>query len=300
MTTSLVDAGDAWPAGWEALLAGSPADFRLLRRLSVTEGRTGDGDPEAPNVGIVVDVETTGLDPESDVVIELALRRIRFDDDGRVTEIGRAWSWLEDPGRSLSQEIVKLTGLTDADLAGRSIDDAAAARLLRSADLVVAHNASFDRPRVERRLPAAAGLRWACSLAEIDWRGRGFEGRGLGHLLTQAGLFHEAHRAPDDVDAVIGLLRHRFGDGSTALGELVATSWRPGWIARAVGASYDGKDDLKRRGYRWNGRAWWREVADDARDAEAVWLDARIYAPGARAKAVGPEWERVTNKERWS
>lgn len=287
------------PAGTAPLPAG---DVRLLRRLQLLEGPTG-VEPSGPGgVAAVVDVETTGLSLEDDRVIELAVRRIAYDGEGRITRIGGSRSWVEDPGRPLEEDIVRLTGLTDDMLHGRSIDDEAAATLLSGATIVIAHNASFDRPRVERRLPAVRGLAWACSCAEVDWRGHGFDGRSLGHLLMQVGFFAQAHRAADDVDALIGLLGHRLDAGGTVLGELVDRSFRDGWIVRAEGASFDRRIPLKARGYRWNGerRVWWRELADEARDAEEWWLAENVYGSAARARSLGPSWQRVDNRARWS
>ena len=92
-------------------------DCRILRRVEVREGPTGEGDPaDAPFVGIAIDVETTGLTHSDDRIIELALRRFRYDRNGVITNIDRPYSWLEDPGRPLQPEIVRLTGLTDTDL----------------------------------------------------------------------------------------------------------------------------------------------------------------------------------------
>jgi DNA polymerase III subunit epsilon len=54
--------------------------------------------------------------------------------------------WREDPGIPLDPKITKLTGLTSSDLAGQAIDEAAAVEILSSADIIVAHNAAFDRP----------------------------------------------------------------------------------------------------------------------------------------------------------
>ena len=92
----------------------------------------------------------------------------------------------------------RLTGITDADVAGRTIDADAVAAFVGSASVVIAHNAAFDRPVVERVWPFFADLEWACSLSQVDWRAKGFEGRRLGQLLAEKCLFHDGHRALDD------------------------------------------------------------------------------------------------------
>lgn len=287
---------------WKLLQAiDGSEDYRLLRRLDLKEGLTGVGGRIDTSIGVAVDVETTGIG-DDDVVIELALRRFRFDPDGVIVKIDRDYSWLQDPGRDLPPDIVKLTGITDADLAGRSIDEDAARRILASAEFVVAHNAKFDRPHVERRLPDTRGLAWCCSCSEIDWRANGFDGRSLGWLLGQCGLFHGAHRARDDVDGVIALLSHRFPSGRTALAEMLERARAPSWRFRAVGAAFGVKDLLKARGYRWNATAseWCREVADADREAEEWWLAGRIYDVATRPRAMAPIVERVTWHERYA
>ena len=278
-------------------------DVRLLRRLEIREGETGVGSRIDTSIGVAVDVETTGIG-DDDVIVELALRRFRFDPDGVIVKIDRPYSWLEDPGRPLPEDIVRLTGLRDADLVGRSIDAAAAVRLLSSAEFVCAHNARFDRGHVERRLPEAAGLAWACSCNDIDWRASGYDGRSLGWLLAQAGYFHGAHRAGDDVDAVIALLREKLAAGNTALAEMLETARRPSWRFRAVGAAFELKNELRLRGYRWDAerdpKCWWREVPDAQRIEEEWWLAGHIYSAEAHPKALGPIIERVTWRERYA
>ena len=276
-------------------------DFRLLRRLDIREGETGVGGRIDTVIGVVVDVETTGIG-DDDVIIELALRRFRADPEGVIVKIDRPYSWLEDPGRNLPEDIVRLTGLTDAEVAGKVIDDDAAARLLHSADFVCAHNAAFDRGHVERRLPAAAGLNWACSCNDIDWRASGFDGRSLGWLLAQVGYFHGAHRAGDDVDAVIALLQHTLPGGRTALAEMLERARAPSWRFRAIGAAFELKDVLRLRGYRWDAiaKSWWREVLDAQRVEEEWWLAGHVYSFEARPKALGPIIERITWRERYA
>jgi DNA polymerase-3 subunit epsilon len=275
-------------------------DFKVLRRLRLDDIPASNVEGEDTSIAAVVDVETTGLDPQSHKIIELALRRFRFDANGVITKIDRSYRWLEDPGAPLDKEIAALTGLTDADLSGQKIEDAAATKLLKSADVVIAHHADFDRKFVERRLPDAKGLAWACSCHEIDWQAAGFHGVGLGWLLSQAGFFFNgAHRAGADVDAVIALMRLELPDGGTALRELIATASTPGWSVRAAGAHFDVKDKLKSRGYQWHEptRSWRREVKD--RDAEEAWLKANVYAPAFRPRCAVPDIRPITWKERF-
>jgi len=154
------------------------SNVRELRRIELSVGETGFGDPDGPlRVAVVVDVETTGLSPQEDKIIELAMRRFTYDPEGQIVEIGKSWCWREDPGVPPPENIVRITSITDHDLIDRRIDDRVATDIISSADVVIAHNAACDRPMVENRLSALPAKQWACSCVEIDWAGAGFEGR---------------------------------------------------------------------------------------------------------------------------
>lgn len=288
-----VGRGDAADAG----------DVRVLHPLRLTTGPTGEGTGRGVHAGAAIDVETTSLDAKTGKVVELAIRRFAYDRDGVITGLDQSYSWREDPGEPLSDDIRALTGLSDADLTGRRIDTEAATRLLQSVSFVVAHNSSFDRAWVENRLPDARGLRWCCSMRQIDWRTRGFDNRVLGYLLVQDGFYHCGHNAEADVDALIQLLRHRDANGRTALAEMIERGSEPSWIVRARGAHFDLRDRLRERGYRWDAdpqrKVWWREVADSALVEEQLWLAANVYALDARPQRISPELVRVTAENRF-
>lgn len=269
-------------------------DYRLLRR--VPEEPPVEPEDGSPSMSVaVVDVETTGLDPDSDRIVELAIRRIRMTLDGRLVELGERRSWLEDPGRPLDSEVARLTGLTDTDLEGRRIDDRTAASILRTSDLVVAHNASFDRPFVERRLPQVAGGAWACTCNDVDWAALGFEGRSLSHLMFQLGMFFDGHRAASDVAALIAMLIHRLRDGRAVFEVLLEAARRETVLVDAVDAPFQAARVLRARGYRWNqrDRRWRREIGEEALGAECEWLDRKVYGLGG-----APAFSRVTWRER--
>ena len=199
----------------------------------------------------------------------------------------------------MPEDITRITGITDQDLIRRRIDDRVATDIISSADVVIAHNAAFDRPMVEKRLTDLPTKQWACSCVEIDWATAGFEGRSLGWLCAQAGWFYDAHRAQGDVDALIQLLRHERTDGRPLLYELDGRSSCDSFVIEAVGSAFSTKDALRMRGYRWNPKAqvWWREVMEFRLLEEQAWLASEVYASGKGARALGP---RLTRQDAYS
>lgn len=270
----------------EALAARLEAsgDYRVLRRLRRAPRVARADLPEGAREAVVLDLETTGLDPVADVPIEVGLVRFAYDAQGRILGVTDELSALEDPGRPLPPEVVRLTGITDADVAGQRFPDARVAEVLDGAGLVIAHNAAFDRPFAERRWPALAAFPWACSLRDVPWRdGEGFESGGLGLLLLAHGVFFDGHRAVEDGYAVVDLLGRALpSDGELALNRLRRSAGATTVRLWAVNSPFDAKDLLKARGYRWNGaaRTWWTDVAEEALEAERAFLAAQVYAKG--------------------
>ena len=271
------------------------ADFRVLRRITTMDRRLPSGRPPAGLVGLAIDVETTGLDHRQDEVIELAMQRFRLDDHGRIVETGRLRSWLEQPSQPIPPEITEITGLADADVARRAISDGEATAMMLGSDFIVAHNAGFDRPFLEKRLTLGAGRPWACSLNDMDWRNLGFEGRTLSQLLNRMGRFFDPHRAQTDVTALLHLLDHPLDEGGTVASRMLATARRPTWTVDAKDASFSARDVLKSRGYKWDvyRKLWSASVGDDAVADEIAWATLMLY--GGRREPVVRKvtWEEL-------
>jgi len=255
-----------------ALLVEHP-DYRVLRALPPLAAYPITEPQGHVRTAAVIDVETIGLDGDHPI-IDLAIQRIAFDARGVIVQVGQPRQWFEDPGMPIPAEITRLTGITDADVAGKRIDADEAVSLIASTTVAIAHNAAFDAPRVERRLPTIASHAWACSCNEVPWPEFGFDGRKLGHLLMQQGMFHQGHRAAVDVWATINLLGSVLPDGETALAKLIRQAEQPSVRIEATNAPFEAKDVLKARGYRWHAvkRTWWTEITTAGEVGELGWL----------------------------
>jgi DNA polymerase III epsilon subunit-like protein len=123
--------------------------------IAGTQGEYHPPDNSHKLVAAVVDVETTGTNPDRDKIIELGICLFEYDrQSGRIYKVLGSWEWLEDPGFPIPPEITKITGITDEMVAGHRIDDGAVNDLLGRVVLVIAHNADFDRRFLEKRVPA--------------------------------------------------------------------------------------------------------------------------------------------------
>lgn len=303
------------PAKPPAMLCTDPngadvGEIRTLRPL-VLEDRPHFAAPGPRRRGLFVDVETTGFDPERDAVIELAMLPFVYTlDGGLITEVLRdeARTWRQNPGRALPAEITHLTGLTDEDLAGEQIDIRAADDLIARSHLVVAHNAGFDRPFLEKSLPTAQGAAWACSRHEVPWDTARHHSLSLTCLLCAHGVYSPVrHRAAADCEAGVWLLaQHLPGTSGTVFAALRETAARPAVRIWATGAPYAAKDELRTRGYRWMAksheqipRSWWTDVDSDDLDAECEWLRDLYQAHGSWLDPVRLPQRDVTARERW-
>ena len=171
---------------------------------------------------VAFDLETTGLSPRSDRVIEVGA--VRF--DLAQGERGRL-QLLVDPGMPIPLPVQRLTGIGDADVAGQTSAVEAMAQLAEfCADAeLVGHGTAFDLAFCSQLLPRAFARRSALDTLELA---RILlptaPSHGLGSLCQQLGLRHDRpHRALSDAEATAALLR--------TLVEMAARM-RPGTVAQ--------------------------------------------------------------------
>ena len=281
------------------LLSGSD-DFRVLRRLKSHQSFSTQI-PTHPLIGVYIDCETEGLDLQ-DKIIEIGLVRFVYDADSgavlSVAEPQQGYSAFEDPGKPLTKVIRDLTGIRDEDVQGQAFDDQAIAALVSDASLIIAHNAGFDRPRLEMRFPFFADKPWACSFKDIDWAGQGISSAKLDYLAYRFGFFFDGHRAVTDCFAGLEILSKTLpASEKPVMQALLDASGKGAWRHFANPARYQ-NDRYREMGYRWCGKersaSWYKDYADQA-SAEAAWQ--KIAQQGIAEKQ---SIRRITALDRYS
>jgi len=283
--------------------------YRVIERLSAPQ-RYCEGKPATPRIGLVLDVEATGLDTVRDKIIELGFVAFEYDaNTGLIYRILHSYGGFEDPGEPLKDLIIQITGITDDMLIGKHLDDDEINVWLEKADLIIAHNAAFDRQMLERRLPLAEKANWACTLFGIDWQDEGIASLKLDYLAYRLGYFFDGHRAVNDAQATLHLLTKALPEsGKLAMVNLLTHARETSRRLFAVRAPFEKKDDLRAHGYRWlpgfifneNGKqkkgVWSMAVAEQDTEVEQQWLTDAVYA----GKADQFTFKDLTAKERYS
>lgn len=260
-------------------------DYRVVRRYRrPTRYADAPDDTGVIRTGVYLDTETTGFDEDSCKIIELAMIKFRFTTDGALLDFVDEYDEFNDPGTSIPEDIVALTGITDDMVRGKALVQTEIDDFLNGVALIVAHNAGFDRRFVEAHLGTFDTLPWACSAQQVPWREAGFESRKLEYLAYRQGFFYDGHRAINDCLAGVHVLAQPLPEvGRTGFAHLLEKARAKEQRIYAERSPFETKDTLRLRGYRWNNgdngrpKAWYRDVPEADVDDELGWLREHIY-----------------------
>lgn len=153
---------------------------------------------------ICIDLETTGLNPKHDKIIEIGVVKVR---DGKVAEV---FETFVNPGRKLEERITELTGITDAQLKDApEIAEVLPALLdFVGEDVLLGHSVLFDYSFIKK---AAVNQKFTFEKQGIDTLkiARRYltelPSRSLDNLCNHYGIEHHAHRALADAKATCEL-----------------------------------------------------------------------------------------------
>ncbi|HOD52634.1 MAG TPA: 3'-5' exonuclease [Candidatus Hydrogenedentes bacterium] len=160
---------------------------------------------------IAFDIETTGLSPYENALLEIA--GVKFRVDGAIFE---TFQELANPGSAIPEAVRAITGLTDEMVAARRppIEVLRAFLVWAGPDpYFLAHNASFDIRFINAAFlnsaEPAPNLRLVDTLAWARERFPERKGYALGELLEAIGAAREGlHRALGDAMGVRALVMH--------------------------------------------------------------------------------------------
>jgi len=212
-----------------------------------------------PELVLLYDCETNGTDPARDEVIEAA--GILWDVGEASTVAGFSVTYRADTNAA-----EHINGIRPSLLQRRGTPPADAWRRVQAwmerADVVIAHNAAFDRSFCPQPLQSLRP--WVCTQDDVDWPYAGAS-RGLVDLLLAHGLgVSHAHRALVDVMNLARLFE-RCSDMGHLPADLLAKAMREKRRYRAITGRFDPSLNarLKEHGFRWDGdaREWWRRLA---------------------------------------
>ena len=218
---------------------------------------------------VVFDTETSGLDFDSDQIIELAALRVERTATGGLRIAGKMDTFIKLPeGETLPENIVSLTGITDERLQTEGVQPTKAAsqiaKLMQNGPtLMIAHNAQFDACFLR-------GLLRGQKVGRIDWLDSLTvykDRRAYPHKLANAiiaydltGKVQNSHRAIDDVLALFEVLK-AMDDERKDLGSYVIRKLTPTECERlqTLPDGYTSAVSATQR-YRGLGNGWTAEV----------------------------------------
>lgn len=233
---------------------------------------------------LIFDVETTGLDPEKDRIIEVGY--VLWDASFRtMMEVYSSLSFATQDGGEGSQVVNGIPRdlvdqwhmLGDPSIVWAMVADAA-----RRADIVVAHSAEFDRKfvaafertyegrnlHVSEELATLLGKPWVCTIEDFVW-----PVKCRARNLTELALCHgvgvvASHRSVNDCLTLTRMFESVL-DTEERLEQARIKAARP--KAEFVSLEpYEKKDVVKAAGFHWDGerRVWHRYLAVE--DAERL------------------------------
>lgn len=232
--------------------------------------------------GVVWDVETTGLDPETCDIIEIGAVKFEWEEEETATglrigppSIISVYGGLRDPGKPIPPEITKLTGITDKDVKGKNLSQNVLRSYVEGTDLHVAHNAFFDKGFLLKApfFAGAEGVRWACTIKHIDWMEKGFKSTSLAYLGCDNGFLNPfPHRAVFDCASTFRLMAPHFG-------ELLQNHTQRLMRIYAWRSPFHTKDTLRERKYFWDPdlKVWKKECIESKVADEVLFLQQMVY-----------------------
>lgn len=228
----------------------------LVKRneLMINTFTPGVSDGKEINVA-VIDLETTGLNHQTDEIIELAITVVSVNSNGEITKIIGQYNEFNEPiSNEISEFISGKTGITFDMVSGKKIDWAIVESLLGESHCCISFNAAFDRPFLDKMSEKSKRKPWGDAYSQIPWESYNFPKSNLESLCYYHGFYYDAHRADADVISLINLLQNKepISEKETYFSILLGTIQDKSYIIVAKKTPFAKKDVLRNYRMVWN------------------------------------------------
>jgi DNA polymerase-3 subunit epsilon len=216
---------------------------------------------------LIIDTETTGLKADKDQVIEVAGVLYSVNNQTTIQQV----STLLPAGSNPAERINRIKPGALRNITGELADPGMSmlTRMAQKAELIVAHNAEFDKKwfgiaikgrSILPTLKNANGqpLSWVCTCSDFEWPYQTRSGQSLVELALAHGIgVSTNHRALTDCQLIAALF-----DRMENLPAMFDRALRPKACFKAL-VSYDDKDVAKQAGFKWfaERKSWERIMA---------------------------------------
>ena len=207
---------------------------------------------------LILDTETTGLDPKTARVIEVGTVVYSVEHAAVVSTTSRlVYSEEGNPMEAVNRipgELLKL-GIPEDKVW------AAVANQAKTCDCVLAHNSDFDKQWVPSALDGF-GTPWGDTCYLVTWPKQTRPSSSLTQLAIDHGVaIVDAHRALSDC-LLLSRILTRCAEMGHDIRALIAQATRPAAVLRAL-VSYDDRELAKMHGFYWDAvqKVWTRKMA---------------------------------------
>ncbi len=197
---------------------------------------------------LILDLETTGLDPRCDRVIELGAILYSVPHCCVLQQLSTLFPVQSNPVEAVNRiPAAAAQSITEAEV--HTVLDQFQQWLHRT-DYVVAHNASFDKQWFGRGVLPALSKPWLCTYEDFRWP-ENDKPRNLVQTALNHGIgVSQAHRALTDCQLIAALF-DRVENFEVVLQDAIARSQEP-FVYAIAHVSYEERQKAKDQRFRWN------------------------------------------------
>jgi DNA polymerase III subunit epsilon len=208
------------------------------------------------NTVLIIDLETTGLDPETDSPIELGAILYSISEHCTIQQISTLFPVVKNPAENINHISVKASQtVRNTELVMTLFK-----KWVNMSDYLVAHNVEFDRKWFGKGILPVIDKPWLCTYDDFIWPNNSYPTSLVNTALNHGIGVNQAHRALTDCQ-LIALLFDRIPNFEYLLKQAVQRSIEPK-ISIIAKVSYDDKQQAKDRGFKfdWDNKKWVKKI----------------------------------------